>query len=90
MDNVIKCLRSISDKELCYSEEGIRLINLAQEMIARERQVVLQEKNIFAFSSTRMGRYGGWVAQMVIRRPAVVPGALRSVIRAPKSKRVLK
>ena len=46
MDNVIKCLRSISDKELCYSEEGIRLINLAQEMIARERQVVLQEKNI--------------------------------------------
>ena len=46
MDNVTKCLRSISDKELCYSEEGIRLINLAQEMIARERQVVLQEKNI--------------------------------------------
>lgn len=46
MDNVTKCLMSISDKELCYSEEGIRLINLAQEMIARERQVVLQEKNI--------------------------------------------
>ena len=48
MDNVTKCLRSISDKELCYSEEGIRLINLAQEMIARERQVVLQEKNILS------------------------------------------
>lgn len=47
MDNVTKCLRSISDKELCYSEEGIRLINLAQEMIARERDKLSYRKRIF-------------------------------------------
>lgn len=46
MDNVEKCLRAKGNKELYYSEEGIKLINSAQKMIARERQIVQQEQNI--------------------------------------------
>lgn len=46
MDNAAECLMEICGKELGYSEEGIRLINTAQEMIARERQVALQERDV--------------------------------------------
>lgn len=47
MDKIIKFLEDVFNKKIYISDKGCTLINHAQEMIARERIVVQEERNIF-------------------------------------------
>ena len=46
MDKIIKFLEDVFNKKIYISDKGCTLINHAQEMIARERIVVQEERNI--------------------------------------------
>lgn len=46
MDKIIKYLEDVFNKRIYISDKGCTLINHAQEMIARERIVVQEERNI--------------------------------------------
>lgn len=52
MDNVTKCLRSISDKELCYSEEGMR-ITVLPDPIGAFNTIVFLDAGSSVFSNNQ-------------------------------------